>query len=337
MDDVPAADERLARHVHIPNWDQRRLHDATVVVVEVGGSGTEVSRLLALAGVGQLVLCDPDRIEISNLNRGSLFGPGDVGEFKVEVAARELTAMAPGIQVERRADRFQYGVGLGELRAADLVLSCLDSIADRVALSSRCKLAGCPLGLLDGGVHPWGGEVRHYGPEGPCYACGCSPADRSLPAWHAACGVPDEAGASAPVVAYVAAQQATQAVRLLNGERPAAIITKMDALTPENSLVHVSPNPDCPCHDVIDPNHVTRTALTPESTVAELLALAGPDEQVLSWNPIDRADALSPLSLRAADPAAPLAGLGIPPAEILPIVRLSPVTHVRYLELKGAW
>ena len=336
----PLIGERYVRNLDIRGWDQRRLRAASAIVVGVGGLGTEVARLLAQAGVGSLVLCDPDKVEMSNLSRGSLFTPGHVGMHKVAAAGRALRILTTETDIDERAEDFRYGIGLGELRTASLVLSCLDSMTDRVALSSRCLFAGTRLGLLDAGLHPWGGEVRHYAPGGPCYACGCSPADRSVPAWHLACGRPEEMGASAPVTALVASWQAACAVRLLIDEKPGRQdIIRIDALdgSSRRILQPPDPDPDCPCHRPIDYSYVTPTTLTRQSTVAELLALASHGERVMSWNPIDRKDPLSPLVLQAAAPGARLGELGIPPAEILPVVRVLPVAHVRYFKLGGSW
>ena len=66
--------------------------------------------------------------------------------------------------------------------------------------------------------------------------------------------------------------------------------------------------------------------------MADLLAFVKLDEQALTWAPIVQGDPLSPTALTAADSGSTLASLGIPPGEILPIVR--PPGEVRYLELE---
>jgi molybdopterin/thiamine biosynthesis adenylyltransferase len=326
----------LVRSIEYPRYPEGpgQLRDSSVIVVGVGGLGTEVARLLAQAGVGRLVLCDPDVVESSNLSRGALYGPEHVGMPKVAAAGQALHALAPQTVVDARQDDFRYGVGLGELRTAGLVVSCLDSVTDRIVLSSRCMFSGNPRGMLDAGLHPWGGEVRHYTPAGPCYACGCRPADRSLPAWHVTCRLPEEMGASGPVTTLVASWQAVCAVRLLSEEPVPDSIFRIEAPTGQSRLVLHPRDPDCLCHQTIPPRDITMTPLTHRSRVAELLALAGDGEHVLSWNPVDRGDPLSPLTLRAATPEAQLQDLGIPPAEILPVVRVRPVRHVRYLALQ---
>lgn len=336
------------RQVKIQPWWSSRLGGMSVFIVGVGGLGTHVAKQLAQAGVGRLVLCDPDVVEESNLNRGALFTRRHAATKmkKVAAARQALRAIAPATVVDTRPDDFRYAIGLGELRKADLVVSCLDSVADRIALSSRCMLSGSQNGLLDAGLHPWGGEVRHYKPDGPCYACSCSPVDRALPAWHAACGLPGPLGASAPVTAVVASWQAAFALRLLFGE-PSPFRTPGPPGEPDRRWIMridtaaglVGPilheqTEGCPCHDVIDENFVRLTSLSNRATVADLLALAENGEHVQTWNPIDRADVLSPLTLRMADPGSRLQALGIPPAEILPVIRVRPSRHVRYLELK---
>jgi molybdopterin-synthase adenylyltransferase len=321
---------RFSRHELIPGWNQRALSDASIVIIGVGAIGSETARLLAQAGVGRLLLCDPDTIDESNLSRGALPATA-VGQAKAVAVAEALLEREPGLRVSARVADLRHGVGLAELRAADLVLSCLDSTADRVALSARCGMAGT--GLLDAGTYPWGGEVRYFPPGGSCYACGCTPAERALTAWHVACAdPPGQAGASGPVSAIAAAWQSVTAVRLLCDlpVRPGAV--RLDPVAGQSTTALLPRDPDCPCHARIDPARITRTGLTVDATVAELLDFGKPDEQLLTWAPIVPGDPLAPTTLAAAAPSRPLASLGIPPGEILPAVR--PPAEVRYLELE---
>jgi molybdopterin/thiamine biosynthesis adenylyltransferase len=328
---VTLTESRYARHAGIPGWDQPALATARVVVIGVGAVGSEVARLLARAGVGRLLLCDPDVIEQSNLSRGALYGPADVGQAKAVAAAGALRADHAELAVAVRVADFRSGVGLAELRAADLVLSCLDSVADRIALASRCGLVGA--GLLDAGTHPWGGEVRWYPSGGACYACGCSPDERALSTWHVACADPPaHAGASAPVSALTAAWQATTAVRLLFGLAVPPGVVRLDPVTGESRRVGLRADPECPCHQRLDPGRIKLAGFGPSARVADLLALTEPGEQAVTWQPIVADDPLAPTSLSAADPGARLADLGVPPGEILPVLR--PPAGVRYLELE---
>src|SRR5690606_18040766 len=68
-------------------------------IVGLGGLGCPVALYLAAAGVGRLGLCDPDRVDLTNLQRQVLFRTGDCGESKVAVALRELKALNPSIEL----------------------------------------------------------------------------------------------------------------------------------------------------------------------------------------------------------------------------------------------
>ncbi len=82
---------------------QRRLRDATVVIVGCGGLGTWVLAALASAGVGGFVLVDDDAVELGNLNRQIIYAPADIGSAKVECAERWLRRFDASIRV--RAER----------------------------------------------------------------------------------------------------------------------------------------------------------------------------------------------------------------------------------------
>jgi ThiF family len=79
---------------------QRRLKEARIAVLGVGGLGGWSALALAGCGVGEMLLVDFDRVELNNLNRQVLYAVGDVGRSKVEVAAERLGALR-----SRDADR----------------------------------------------------------------------------------------------------------------------------------------------------------------------------------------------------------------------------------------
>lgn len=283
MAEGAAADPRFARHRLIPGWRQARLRAARVVVVGVGALGNEVSRILAMAGVGSFILCDPDGVERSNLSRTVLFRDADVGGLKAEAAAAALAQLAPGVEVDPRPLPLVRGVGLGELRDASLVLGCLDSRAARLELAGRCNLVGAP--AIDGGTHPWGGEVRlALEPGGPCYGCTLSAEERATADQPWSClddvETPPE-GAAAPSSALVGAWMAQLAVRFLMAlEVPAGALT-VDAERGITSRVALERDPDCPLHQPIDQVRVLEVGV--DDTVGALSAALGDGHGPLAW------------------------------------------------------
>ncbi len=279
-------DDRFSRHASLPGWNQERLRQATVVIMGLGALGNTVAQCLALAGIGKLVLCDPGRIEASNLSRTPLFRERDIGRLKVEAAARALADLAPSVTVDPRPHRLEAGVGLAELRDAALTLGCLDSRAARLELAGRCGLVRAP--WIDGATGSWSGELRLYlDPQGPCYGCGQTDEARAASDDPRSCGVPATglpAGATAPLSATIGAHMALLAVRFVMGLSVPAGLLVFDALQGELARVHQPRDPTCPYHQPI-PGAVP-VPIGPQHRVRELLVALGPDWTPLAWNPI---------------------------------------------------
>jgi len=69
---------------------QLKLRKAKVCVVGVGGLGNPITTRIVAMGIGTIRIVDRDVIELSNLHRQTMFDEDDVGEVKVEVAAKKL-------------------------------------------------------------------------------------------------------------------------------------------------------------------------------------------------------------------------------------------------------
>ncbi len=281
--------DRYARHRAIPGWDQGRLGQATAIVAGVGALGNEVAKNLALAGVGRLVLCDPDVVAVSNLSRTVLFQPetsapdtsapdtatpDSAGRAKVEAAAGSLRRLVPGIAVETRQADLATGIGLGELASAAVVLGCLDTRQARLRLLGRCALVEAP--LVDGGTVAWGGEVRLRLDTGePCYGCALTPHQRGasdLP-WSCDDVARDEpAAASIASSALIAAWMTIAALRVIFGTPPDYRAVRVDALSGQAWPVETTRDPSCPHHQPIGP--ARDLDLTYRCTVADLIGRA---------------------------------------------------------------
>ncbi|MGY8796229.1 MAG: HesA/MoeB/ThiF family protein [Woeseiales bacterium] len=84
---------------------QTRIAESTVLIIGLGGIGCATASYLACAGVGQLLLCDFDTVDETNLGRQTLYGPSDVGELKAIRAASRLAAMNPDVRLTEISDR----------------------------------------------------------------------------------------------------------------------------------------------------------------------------------------------------------------------------------------
>ena len=275
---------RFDRHELIPGWQQARLENACVVIVGAGALGSEVARLLAMVGVGRMILCDPDRVELSNLSRTPLYFEADVGSYKVEAASAALGKLAPSLRVDARPLPLVNGVGLAEIRDATLVLGCLDSRAARVQLAGRCGLVRAP--SIDGATDPWGGEVQLFlDPDGPCYACALTPEQRAVADVPWSCLDASRAapeGAAAPSSALVASWMSLFAVRHLMGlPCPVGTVT-INAAQGTSRPVTLARDPECPLHRPLD--GVRKITASHLDTVAMLKSESGSEDFPLLWD-----------------------------------------------------
>ena len=83
-----------ALHKGLTAEQSQRLQAAKVAIVGLGGLGSNVALWLARLGVGQLLLYDFDKVELSNLNRQYYFLE-DVGQYKVTALLGHLKAVNP--------------------------------------------------------------------------------------------------------------------------------------------------------------------------------------------------------------------------------------------------
>lgn len=82
-----------------------KLQTSEVMVIGLGAVGTWVAQCLAMSGVKNFILIDPDKIEISNLHRQIGFEIDDVGEYKVETFARHLNRRIDDLNINTIVDQ----------------------------------------------------------------------------------------------------------------------------------------------------------------------------------------------------------------------------------------
>jgi adenylyltransferase/sulfurtransferase len=142
--------DRYARHIvlrEIGGEGQRRLLDSTVAVIGAGGIGSPLIQYLAAAGVGALRIIDDDVVDLSNLQRQTLFGTSDQGQAKTERARAAVEALNPDIAVEAVGLRIDADNAAKLLAGADAVVDGSDNFATRLAVSDATTALRVPSSL----------------------------------------------------------------------------------------------------------------------------------------------------------------------------------------------
>ena len=139
---------RYSRHIlldEIGVEGQERLRAARALIVGAGGLGCPAALYLAASGVGRLTIADPDRVDLTNLQRQILYRTDSVGALKVDAARAALAALNPEVKVvalQKRVDEKELRTILGDV---DIVLDCSDNFATRHALNRACVAHKKPL------------------------------------------------------------------------------------------------------------------------------------------------------------------------------------------------
>lgn len=152
----------------------RRLLGATVVVVGCGSVGGPLTCALAQAGVGRLILVDPEALSWPNVGRHPL-GATSVGLNKAEALAARLQADFPHLSVEYRAcDLHQMITHNGDLlAAADLIVAATGSWVAESALNHWHVQQRRERPIVYGWTeaHACAGHAVAIGKEGGCLQC----------------------------------------------------------------------------------------------------------------------------------------------------------------------
>jgi molybdopterin/thiamine biosynthesis adenylyltransferase len=233
--------ERYARHLvlrEVGGPGQQRLKAARVLVVGAGGLGSPAALYLAAAGVGTLILVDPDTVDRSNLQRQILYAEDDIGRPKADAAAERLAALNPHIFVAGDVGAFDDSTADELCSKVDLVLDGTDDFAVRYAVNDACVRHGKP--LISGAIGRWTGQVGVFGSQ-PCYRCLVP----EIPPDAETCVAVGVVGALAGVVGSM---MALEAIKLIvgAGEPLTGRLLIYDALSAETRTVRIGADPECP-------------------------------------------------------------------------------------------
>lgn len=206
--------DRHARQVVLPEVGpegQARLARASVLVIGAGGLGCAVLPYLCAAGVGRIVIVDPDRVEESNLHRQPLFRMSDIGTFKAPAARDSLRQLDPRVAIEALAERLTPANAARLVGLADVAVDAADSLAATYMLSDECQRPRKP--LVSASVLGLSGYVGAF--------CGGAPSYRAVfPDMPRQAGSCAQAGVLGTAVGVIGTLQAHVTLGLLLGLAP---------------------------------------------------------------------------------------------------------------------
>jgi molybdopterin-synthase adenylyltransferase len=207
-----------------PSEHQRRLREARVLVLGVGGLGSWASYALACCGVGELVLLDGDLVEESNFNRQILYRERDIGRPKAEAAADALAEFDSSCRLTPVARRLESAGAVRELaEGADFVVNGADWPAHDIErwVNEACFDVAVPFITMSHSP-----PVARVGPlyvpgTTGCFNCQEQTYREAFPLYDELVeqrrGRPSEAATLGPVCAFIGGQVALETLHQVTG------------------------------------------------------------------------------------------------------------------------
>ena len=114
---------------------QKKFSAATVAICGLGGLGSNIAIALARAGVGNLILIDFDRVDITNLHRQQ-YKANQIGMNKADALSENLKEIAPYIELETHTERVAEENAAHLLQGADIICEAFDDAEAKATLTN---------------------------------------------------------------------------------------------------------------------------------------------------------------------------------------------------------
>lgn len=243
---------RYSRHILLPQIDiagQEKLNQSRVLIVGAGGLGSPAAIYLAASGIGNLIICDGDQVDLTNLQRQIIHNSDSVGLAKVLSAKQSLYRINPEVNVITIQEQVD-AEKLRQLTAeVDVVVDASDNFSTRHHVNQACVTHKKP--LISGAAVRFDGQVsvfdlRHA--DSPCYHCLYPAIDGEQEDMPCA-----SMGVFSPLVGIIGCMQAAETLKiLLNiGENLNGRLQLLDSLTMNWRSIKLHKDPAClVCHSV---------------------------------------------------------------------------------------
>lgn len=233
--------EKYRRQMMIPGFGeeaQRKLKNSTALVTRVGGLGGPAALMLAMAGIGKLIVGHGGTLTWSNLNRQILMRGDSVGKPRAPQAKETLLRANPDVEVVAIADEITDKNAVEWLQGVDIALSCPPTFEERFALNRGCVMLRKP--LIEAAMYSMEGSLTTIIPgETPCLACMTPEA----PSWWLPLGFP-VLGAVSATIGCLAAIEAIKVLTGLGEPLKGRLLT-FDALGMDFAKYKIHRRADC--------------------------------------------------------------------------------------------
>ncbi len=241
---------RYSRHLILPEVGmegQRKLKNASILLIGTGGLGAPLGMYLAAAGIGRLGLVDFDVVDHSNLQRQVIHGTASVGQPKIKSAEARIRDINPNVKIDLYEEAF---TSENAMRIAsqgyDLIIDGTDNFPTRYLVNDVSVMLGVP--NCYGAIFRFDGQATVFNYQGgPCYRC-LYP-EPPEPGLVPSCA---EGGVLGVLPGIIGMIQATEAIKIILGQGTtlSGRLMMFDALAMKFREMKIRRDPKCPlCGD----------------------------------------------------------------------------------------
>ncbi|CAM3917337.1 ThiF family adenylyltransferase [Mesobacillus thioparans] len=238
--------ERYSRQIlfqPIGSGGQKKLLNSSAVIVGMGALGTVIANHLVRSGVGYVRFIDRDLVELSNLQRQTLYDEDDARENlpKVIAAEKKLKKINSGVKVEPIIADLTLDNAEDLLAGFDVIVDGTDNFMARYLINDVAVKHSIPW-VYGGAVSSRGMFAVIKPGETPCYRC-------LFPSVPAGLGdTCDSIGVLSPITEIIGSFEAVEALKLLVGAESNPNLEQMDIWYNSFLQMDVSQgrNPECP-------------------------------------------------------------------------------------------
>ena len=150
---------------------QKKIKNAKVLIIGMGGLGCPLLTYLASSGVCNIGIADYDKVELSNLNRQILFNTSDIGKYKVNQAKSKIKKIYKKITVKVFKIKISKNNIKSIIKNFDIICDGTDNFNTRFLINDYCKknkkiLISAAISKFDGHVFKY-----NFKKKGPCLRC----------------------------------------------------------------------------------------------------------------------------------------------------------------------
>jgi len=150
---------------------QKKIFSANVLIIGMGGLGCPLLTYLAASGVGKIGIVDFDKVEISNLNRQTLYNSKDIGKYKVNQAKKAINKINKKIKIITFNKKLTSKNIKKIFNNYNIICDGTDNYNTRYLINDFCvknkKI------LISSAISKFDGQLMKFNfkKKGPCYRC----------------------------------------------------------------------------------------------------------------------------------------------------------------------